>query len=271
MGVINKIIKCKYRTRLGIVFKNIMKYDDLKIYNKLNKKINDNWNLIEEKCKLYIQVYGYEKLYDRYKKRYYIREEKLNIGYGEIKKVKVFKKDDFISDMLKCDYLKYKNDCEIYNEEQIKNNNHKFFKFDIEYKLECEGVNWELFFVKLNELMMINNLHVKEFNGLCGIIRKTYPKVILKEGELGIKRLDFAGNETIEVLDILYDEFENDGIIKFLITRTTNQYEWLWKYGYEIRSTDKLTHYLRVKCDEIISERDVESFRNGEEWINKWV
>ena len=39
----------------------------------------------------------------------------------------------------------------------------------------------------------------------------------------------------------------------------------------EIRSTDKLTHYLRVKCDEIISERDVESFRNGKEWINKWV
>ena len=83
--------------------------------------------------------------------------------------------------------------------------------------------------------------------------------------------MDFVGNETIEVLGILYDEFENDGIIKFLITRTTNQYEWLWKYGYEIKNTDKLTHYLRVKCDEIISERDVESFRNGEEWINKWV
>jgi hypothetical protein len=66
----------------------------------------------------------------------------------------------------------------------------------------------------------------------------------------------------------IYDEC---GIIKFLITRTTNQYEWVGKYGYEIRSTDKLTHYLRVKCDEIISERDVESFRNGKDWINKWV
>ena len=271
MGVRNKILKCKYRTRLGIVFKNIMKYDDLKIYNKLNKKINDNWILIEEKCKLYIQVYGYEKLYDRYKKGDYIIEEKLNIGYGEIKKVKVFKNDDFIGDMIKYDGLKYKKDCEIYNEKQMLNNNHKFFKFDVENKLESEGVNWELYFLKLNELIEINNIYVKEFNGLCGMIRKTYPKVILKEGELGIKRLDFAGNETIKVDGVLFDEYDECGIIKFLITRTTNQYEWVGKYGYEIRSIDKLTHYLRVKCDEIISERDVESFRNSEEWINKGV
>jgi hypothetical protein len=271
MGVRNKIRQCKYRTSLGIVFKNIMKYDDLKIYNKLNKQINDNWDLIEEKCKLYIQVYGYEKLYDKYKKGDYIREEKLNIGYGEIKKVKVFRNDDFISDMGRYDNLKYKKDCEIYNEKQIINNNHKFFKFDIGYKLENESINWEWFFLKLNKLIMINNLYVKEFNGLCGIIRKTYPKVILKEDGLGIKRLDFTGKETIKVDRVLFDEYDEYGIIKFLITRTTNQYEWVWGYGYEIRSSDKLTHYLRVKCNEIISERDVESFRNGEEWINKWV
>ena len=76
---------------------------------------------------------------------------------------------------------------------------------------------------------------------------------------------------TLQVLNLMNIIWKNDGIIKFLITRTTNQYEWLRKYGYEIRSTDKITHYLRVKCDEIISERDLESFKNGEEWINKWV
>jgi hypothetical protein len=271
MGVRNKIKQCKYKTKLGVVLKNIMKYDDLNIYNKLNKKINDNWILIEEKCKLYIQVYGYEKLYDKYKNREYIMEEKLNVGYGKIKIVKVFRNNDFISDMIKYDDLKYKKDCKVYNEKQISNNNHKFFKFDIGNKLERDGVNWELYFIKLNELIEINNLYVKEFNDLCSIIRKTYPKVILKEGELGIKRLDFTGNETIKVDGVLFDEYDEYGIIKFLITRTTNQYEWLGKYGYGIRSTDKLTHYLRVKCDEIISERDVEGFRNGKDWINKWI
>ena len=44
----NKIIKYIKRTKLGIVFRNIMKYDDIHKYDLLNMEINKNIKLIEE-------------------------------------------------------------------------------------------------------------------------------------------------------------------------------------------------------------------------------
>jgi hypothetical protein len=266
----NKIIKYIKRTKLGIVFRNIMKYDDIHKYDLLNMEINKNIKLIEEKCKLYIKVYGYEKIFENWRKGNYIRHHTLEVGDGEVRVVRIFDIDKFINDKTKSEKIKLKRDCDEIDRNNKVYNSSKFFNF--ESKPEWEYVDWGIFFFRLNELIKKNNELCKNFNQFCGVIRKTYPKIILKEDNLGIKRLDFQGNETIEVDKVLFDEFNKYGIIKFLIIRTTNEYEWLGKkYGYELRNYNKLTHYLRVKCEEIISERDVESFRNGGEWINKWI
>ena len=266
----NKIIKYRKRTKLGIVFRNIMKYDDIIKYDCLNVEIDKNLKLIEEKCKLYIKVYGYEKMCEKWREGDYMKSDILEVGDGEIKVVRIFDIENFINDKTRSEKIKLERDCDEINRNKKIYNSSNFFKF--ESKPEWEYVDWDMFFFRLNELINKNNELCEKFNQLCGVIRKTYPKIILREGKLGIKRLDFQGNETIEVNKILFDEFDEFGIIKFLITRTTNQYEWLEKkYGYELINYNKLTHYLRVKYYEIISERDVEVFRNGGEWVNNWI
>lgn len=374
----NKIIKCKKPTKLGVVFRNIMKYDDIPKYNLLKSKINKNWTLIEDDCKLYIKVYGYEKMYNKYKDGNYIKIDQLITYNDKIVEVKVFKDEEFVNDMIESDKIKYDIDydkwvddnnyylddkwfevkcnisvlyyiCKVWNltidnhinefdwskkdeieekcegmtdnnlfeyqyleryfgrvklnmisedllqkinkiwifkgsfsikrkdyrrktiKREIVGNRRKIFNLveDI-FKPESESVKWDLFYDKLNKLILINNDLCQKFNELCMKIRKTYPKVVLSEN-MGIKRLDFQGNETITVEDVFFDQLESDGIIRFLITGTERKYRFVEYYGYEVESIKKRIHYLRIKYDQIIMESEVENFRKGDEWINKWV